>query len=221
MADADLVLALDQGTTSSRAIVFDHAGEARAVAQYPTTQQYPQSGWVNQDPAEIWETTLAAAREVLNRAETPVSRVAAIGIANQRETTILWDRGSGQAVAPAIVWQSRQSAPIVDMIERRGKTARYQEVTGLVPDAYFSATKIAWLLEQDRELRRRAEAGEVLFGTVDSWLLWHLSGGRHHLTDAANASRTLLYDIAGGRVVGGAAGRSSDSAVDAARGPGQ
>ena len=190
-----LVLALDQGTTSSRAILFDEAGEIRSVAQRPTTQLYPQPGWVNHDPDEIWETTLAVAREALAKARVGASDVAAIGITNQRETTILWDRRTGKPVAPAIVWQSRQTAELVDAIGARGMAAAYQKLTGLVPDAYFSATKIAWLLDRDPELRRRAEAGEVLFGTVDAWLLWKLSGGTLHATDVSNASRTMLFDI--------------------------
>ena len=191
----DLVLALDQGTTSSRAILFDAAGAIRGLGQRPTTQLYPHPGWVNQDATEIWETTLAVAREALAVAGVTADRVAAIGVTNQRETTVLWERASGRPVGPAIVWQSRQTAPMVEAIARRGMAETYQRRTGLVPDAYFSATKIAWMLDQDPELRRRAEAGEVLFGTVDSWLLWQLSGGRAHLTDAANASRTMLFDI--------------------------
>lgn len=189
------ILALDQGTTSSRAILFDAQGIPLHAAQRPTTQLYPRPGWVNQEPDEIWASTLAVAREALAAANLRADQLAAIGIATQRETTILWDRATGRAVAPAIVWQSRQSAPLVDAIAARGMSQVYQRLTGLVPDAYFSATKIAWLLDADPELRRRAEAGEVLFGTVDSWLLWHLSGGRAHLTDATNASRTMLYDI--------------------------
>ena len=197
MADATpkLVLAIDQGTTSSRAILFDAQGSPRGQAQRPIAPTYPHPGWVEQDATAIWETTLAVAREVLEQTGTPPSSVAAIGIANQRETTVLWDRRTGIPVAPAVVWQSRQSAALVEAIERRGMTETYQRRTGLVPDAYFSATKVAWLLDRDPELRRRAEAGEVLFGTVDSWLLWHLSGGKVHATDYTNASRTMLYDI--------------------------
>lgn len=192
---ADLILALDQGTTSSRALLVGADGGIRGVAQRPTTQIYPEPGWVNQDPDEIWETTLAVAREVMGGAGVSAARLAAIGLTNQRETTILWDRSDGRPVGPAIVWQSRQTAPLVEAIARRGMTEIYQRRTGLVPDAYFSATKIAWMLERDPALRRRAETGEVLFGTVDSWLLWRLSGGRHHVTDYANASRTMLFDI--------------------------
>jgi glycerol kinase len=194
-ATGDVILALDQGTTSSRGILFDRSGRIVTIAQRPTTQHFPQPGWVNQDPDEIWETTLAVAKDAMAALGGAPTRIAAIGLANQRETTILWERRSGRPLGPAIVWQSRQTAPLVDAIRDRGMGATYERLTGLVPDAYFSATKIAWRLDNDRELRRRAEAGEVLFGTVDSWLLWHLSGGRVHVTDAANASRTMLYDI--------------------------
>ncbi|HEU5431389.1 MAG TPA: FGGY family carbohydrate kinase, partial [Thermomicrobiales bacterium] len=188
------VLAIDQGTTSSRAILFDRDANPRGLAQIPVALQYPQPGWVNQDAVEIWRSTLAAARQAVADAGG-AANVAAIGIANQRETTILWDRQTGRPVAPAIVWQSRQSADLVDAIVARGMAETYQRRTGLVPDAYFSATKIAWLLAADPSLRRRAEAGAVLFGTVDSWLIWNLTGGRLHVTDVTNASRTMLFDI--------------------------
>ncbi len=189
------VLAIDQGTTSSRAIVFDRAGQIRGLGQHPTRQIYPQPGWVNQDADELWNTTVRSIHDALVAADVSASQLAAIGITNQRETTILWDRATGRPVAPAIVWQSRQTAPLVTAIERRGMSSVYQELTGLVPDAYFSATKIAWLLDETPELRQKAEAGEVLFGTVESWLLWKLSGGRAHLTDVSNAARTMLFDI--------------------------
>ncbi len=194
-AGGGLVLALDQGTTSSRAILFAADGGVRAVAQAPVAARYPQPGWVEQDAEELWTTTLATAREALARAGVAAADVAAVGIANQRETTVLWDRATGAPVAPAIVWQSRQTAPLVDALVGRGMAEAYTRTTGLVPDAYFSATKVAWLLDGDRELRRRAEAGEVLFGTVDAWLLWKLSGGTLHATDVTNASRTMLFDI--------------------------
>lgn len=194
-SDQSLVLALDQGTTSSRAILFDRSGAIRGLAQQPTTQTFPHPGWVNQDADEIWTSTLGVARAALNDAGVESTQVSAIGIANQRETTILWDRSTGRPVAPAIVWQSRQTTQLVDAMVTRGMTETVQQRTGLVPDAYFSATKIAWLLDQDPELRRRAEAGEILFGTVDCWLLWRLSAGTVHRTDAANASRTMLFDI--------------------------
>jgi glycerol kinase len=191
------VLAIDQGTTSSRAIVFDREGHIRGLGQHPTRQIYPQPGWVNQDASELWDTTVRSIQDAVAAAGVSANRIAAIGITNQRETTILWDRATGSPVAPAIVWQSRQTAPLVAAIDRRDMSATYQHITGLVPDAYFSATKIAWMLNQVPELRRRAEGGEILFGTVESWLLWKLSGGRAHLTDVSNAARTMLFDIRG------------------------
>lgn len=189
------ILAIDQGTTSSRAIVFDPLGVALGSAQTSINQHYPQPGWVNHDAGEIWTSTTQVARDAIAAAEIPLDKIAAIGITNQRETTILWDRATGQPVAPAIVWQSRQSVPQVEAIARRGMTETYQRRTGLVPDAYFSATKIAWLLEHDPDLARRAEAGDICFGTVDSWLVWNLTGGREHVIDATNAGRTMLVDI--------------------------
>jgi len=189
------VLALDQGTTSSRAIIFDQEGNIVSLAQRPIDQIYPHPGWVNQDAEHIWEVTLSVMKEAVQQSQLDISQIAAIGITNQRETTILWDRATGKPVGPAIVWQSRQTSHLVDDIFRRGKAERYQQITGLVPDAYFSATKILWMLEQDPEVRRRAEQGDLAFGTVDSWLLWKLSGGKVHLTDYSNASRTMLFDI--------------------------
>jgi len=192
------VLALDQGTSSSRAIVFDRDGAQIAEARRPLAASFPHTGWVNQDAREIVGTTVEAAREAIARANLDPTAIAAIGIANQRETTVLWDRVTGEPVAPAIVWQSRQSAPQVEAIVGRGMADRYQAITGLVPDAYFSATKLAWLLETEPELRRRAEAGDLLFGTVETWLIWNLTGGARHVTDIANASRTMLLDLASG-----------------------
>src|SRR5215216_1143301 len=155
------VLAIDQGTTSSRALVIDRSSRVLGAAQAAIEPTYPQPGWVNQDASELWMTTLRVARDAVEHSGVPAAEIAGIGIANQRETTILWDRATGEPVAPAIVWQSRQSTAQVDDIVRRGEAGRYQRITGLVPDAYFSATKIAWLLEEDRELRRRAEAGDL------------------------------------------------------------
>jgi glycerol kinase len=195
MGTAKYILALDQGTTSSRAVVFDELARERAIARQPTTQLYPQLGWVNQDAAEIWSTTLETARAALHQAEVSGCDVAGIGIVNQRETLVVWDRKTSNAVSPAIVWQSRQSQPQVEALLARGMGDLYQSMTGLVPDAYFTATKLAWLLEEDIGLRRRAEAGELLAGTVDSWLLWNLTGGSVHATDASNASRTMLFNI--------------------------
>ena len=189
------VLAIDQGTTSSRAIVFDQAGEVRGFGQHPTQQLFPHPGWVNQSADDIWMTTLTSIHEAIASAGIGATQLAGIGISNQRETTILWDRATGRPVAPAIVWQSRQSAPYVQAIDDRRMSATYHQITGLVPDAYFSATKIACLLDDDSELRQRAENGEIAFGTVESWLIWNLSGGRAHVTDVANASRTMLFNI--------------------------
>ena len=190
-----LILSIDQGTTSSRAMVFDERGDTVAVAQEPVESTFPAPGWVNQDASAIWETTLRVARQAIERSGHEATEIRGIGITNQRETTILWDRTTGTPVAPAIVWQSRQSAGFVDAIKARGKAAAYQQLTGLVPDAYFSATKIAWLFDAQPEVRRRAEAGDLCFGTVDSWLMWNLSGGGRHVTDISNASRTMLFDI--------------------------
>lgn len=189
------VVAIDQGTTSSRALVFNADGDVIGSAQRAIPPIFPQPGWVNHDASLLWDVTLAVTREAIESAGISAAQIAGIGIANQRETTVLWDRITGEPVAPAIVWQSRQSAPQVNALTKRGMADTYQRVTGLVPDAYFSATKIAWLLENDPELRHRADAGELRFGTVDSWLMWKLSGGRQHVTDFSNASRTMLYDI--------------------------
>ncbi|CAA9563643.1 MAG: Glycerol kinase [uncultured Thermomicrobiales bacterium] len=194
-ADGPLVLALDQGTTSSRAILFGRDGTVRGMAQRPLAVTYPHPGWVNQDARDIRDDTLAVAREAMASAGIGAADIAAIGIANQRETTILWDRRTGEPVAPAIVWQSRQSASVVEALEGRGMSAAVQDRTGLVPDSYFSATKVAWMLDADPELRRRAASVEIAFGTVDSWLLWTLTGGTHHITDVTNASRTMVFDI--------------------------
>jgi glycerol kinase len=195
MGTANHILALDQGTTSSRAMVFDEVARERSLAQQPTTQLYPRPGWVNQDAAEIWQTTLDTARAALQQAALSGHDVAGIGIVNQRETLVVWDRETSNPVSPAIVWQSRQSQPQVEALLARDMGATYQRTTGLVPDAYFTASKLAWLLEENADLRRRAEAGELLAGTVDSWLLWNLTAGAVHATDISNASRTMLFDI--------------------------
>ena len=189
------ILALDQGTTSSRAIVFDAAGAILAVAQKEFTQHFPQPGWVEHNPEEIWATQVAVAGEAIARAGLQARDVAAIGITNQRETTIVWDRATGRPVCNAIVWQDRRTAAACDALKARGLEARVMEKTGLVLDAYFSGTKLAWVLDNVSGARRRAEAGELLFGTVDTWLVWKLSGGASHVTDPSNASRTLLYNI--------------------------
>jgi glycerol kinase len=189
------VLALDQGTTSSRALLFDHEGRAAAAAQQELPQIYPQPGHLEHDPEAIWGTQLACARAALARAGVGPEAVAALGITNQRETTLVWERATGKPVANAIVWQSRVSAGICDRLKAEGQEELFRRKTGLVLDAYFSGTKIKHLLDTVPGLRSRAEAGEVLFGTVDSFLLWRLTGGRVHATDVSNASRTLLFDI--------------------------
>jgi glycerol kinase len=189
------VLALDQGTTSSRAIIFDRAASIRAVAQREFTQIYPQPGWVEHDPTEIWATQSGVLAEVLAKAAIAPTELAAIGITNQRETTVLWERASGRPVANAIVWQDRRTAPICDALRAAGHEATFTRKTGLVLDPYFSGTKLKWLLDNTPGARERALRGELAFGTVDSWLIWNLSGGAAHVTDASNASRTLLFDI--------------------------
>ncbi len=189
------ILALDQGTTSSRAIVFGHDGQSVAVAQQEFPQILPAPGIVEHDPEAIWSSQLAVAREVLKKAKLTAADIAAIGIANQRETTVLWERATGRPVANAIVWQSRVTAPICDRLKADGHEQVFRDKTGLVVDAYFSGTKIKHLLDTVSGLRQRAEAGEILFGTVDTWLLWRLTGGRRHATDVSNASRTLIFNI--------------------------
>ena len=185
------VLAIDQGTTSSRAIVFDARGEIRAVAQREFTQHFPRPGWVEHDPEEIWRTMLSVCREALDTG----GPVAAIGITNQRETTLVWDRESGDAIHPAIVWQDRRTASHCAALEAEGRGALFEERTGLRLDPYFSGTKVAWILDNVAGARARAERGGLAFGTVDTFLLWRLTGGAVHATDATNASRTLLFDI--------------------------
>jgi glycerol kinase len=192
------VLALDQGTTSSRSILFDHDGAIVAVAQREFTQHFPRSGWVEHDAEEIWATQVATVAEVLARAHAKLTDLAAIGITNQRETTVLWDRASGRPVAPAIVWQDRRTADTCARLKAEGHEPEVARRTGLLLDPYFSGTKLAWLLDSDPSLRARAERGELAFGTIDSWLAWKLSEGAQHLTDATNASRTLLLNIATG-----------------------
>ncbi|MDP3701921.1 MAG: glycerol kinase GlpK [Hylemonella sp.] len=190
----DHILALDQGTTSSRAIVFDRRGTVVALAQQEFTQHFPQPGWVEHDASEIWRSQLAVARQALARASLGAHQLRAMAITNQRETTVLWDRATGEPVAPAIVWQDRRTAELCARLRPRW-ASRIQRKTGLVLDAYFSATKLQWLLDHVPGARARAEVGELAFGTIDSWLLWNLTGGRLHATDASNASRTLLFNI--------------------------
>jgi glycerol kinase len=189
------ILALDQGTTSSRAIVYDHDGSARAAAQKEFTQLFPSPGWVEHDPQEIWASQIGVAVEALGRAHVRPADVAAIGITNQRETTIVWDRETGVPIANAIVWQDRRTADFCEQLKEDGASGMIQEKTGLLVDAYFSASKIRWLLDNTPGARARAHAGKLLFGTVDSWLLWKLTGHAVHATDVSNASRTMLFNI--------------------------
>ncbi|WP_254063089.1 glycerol kinase GlpK [Caulobacter sp. S45] len=195
MAGGGLVMALDQGTTSSRALVFDAAAEVVAVAQAEFPQRYPSEGWVEHDPEAIWSTTLSTAREAMQAGERSGGVVSAIGVTNQRETTLVWDRRSGQPIYNAIVWQDRRTAAICRQLETDGMLDEVRSRSGLLLDPYFSATKAAWILDHVEGARGLARAGRLAFGTVDSFLLWRLTGGRTHATDATNASRTNLYDI--------------------------
>ncbi len=192
---ATYLMALDAGTTSSRCILFNHAGEVCAMAQKEFTQYFPQPGWVEHDAEEIWETQLAVAREAMDKIGAKASDIAAIGIANQRETTIVWEKATGRPIHHAIVWQCRRTADTCDALKAKGLAQSFREKTGLVIDAYFSATKVKWILDHVEGARARAEAGELLFGTVETWLIWKLTGGEVHATDYSNASRTMLFNI--------------------------
>ena len=189
------ILALDQGTTSSRAILFDEQQNIIGIAQKEFTQHYPKEGWVEHDPMEIYSSQYAVMMEVIAKSGVEVSDIRGIGITNQRETTILWDAKTGRPVYNAIVWQCRRTADRIDALSKQGLDGYIRQTTGLIPDAYFSATKIAWILDRIPNGRERAKAGEILFGTVDSWLIWKLTGGKVHVTDYTNASRTMLYNI--------------------------
>ncbi|MBI1172429.1 glycerol kinase GlpK [bacterium] len=193
------ILAIDQGTTSSRSILFDAGLRPVASAQQEFPQHYPASGWVEHDPSDLWSTTAATARAAIERAGIGAEAVAAIGITNQRETTLLWERATGRPLHRAIVWQDRRTAPICEALRAAGHEAMVTQRTGLLLDPYFSGTKLKWLLDTIPGARARAQKGELAFGTVDSWLIWNLTGGRVHATDATNASRTLLYDIGANR----------------------
>ena len=193
------ILAIDQGTSSSRAILFDKDYMPVASGQAEFTQYFPLSGWVEHDPEEIWATTLSTCRDTLEKAGADMVDVAAIGITNQRETTVIWDRETGAPIHNAIVWQDRRTADFCDALKARGLEETFRAKTGLLLDPYFSGTKIAWLLDNVAGAREKAEAGKLAFGTIDSFLLWRLTGGKSHLTDATNASRTLVYDIHQGR----------------------
>lgn len=189
------ILSLDQGTTSSRAIIFDHNGDITAIAQREFTQIYPQAGWVEHDPMEIWSTQLAVVTEVIVKAGLTVSDIDSIGITNQRETTVVWDKETGMPIHNAIVWQDRRTSAYCDEIKAKGLSGKIQEKTGLIIDAYFSATKVRWILENVAGARAKAEAGKLAFGTIDSWLIWKLTAGEKHVTDVTNASRTMIYNI--------------------------
>lgn len=189
------ILALDQGTTSSRAILFDKRGRIFAVAQKEFPQHFPQPGWVEHDPEDIWKSQLSVARSVLRKAKITAADVAGIGIANQRETTLAWDRRTGKPVSNAIVWQDRRTAAACDELRKQKLDRTIQKKTGLIVDAYFSGTKLQWILDNVAGAREKADAGDLAFGTVDSWLIWKLTGGEVHVTDATNASRTMLYNI--------------------------
>jgi glycerol kinase len=189
------ILALDQGTTSSRAVLFNRDGQPVATAQQEFTQHFPKPGWVEHDAQEIWQTQKTVMQNVVKQAGIEASHIQAIGITNQRETTVVWDRQTGIPIAPAIVWQDRRTADVCDRLKQRGKAAEIQRKTGLVLDAYFSATKLAWLLDHVPGARQKAEQGHLAFGTIDTWLVWQLTGGRVHATDPSNASRTLLFNL--------------------------
>ena len=195
MREERYILALDQGTTSSRAILFDRKGQVCGMSQKEIKQIYPQPGWVEHNAEEIWQSIKEVAYEALQEAEVTASQVAAIGITNQRETTVVWDKATGKTIHNAIVWQSRQTADICTDILAEGLEPMVQEKTGLVVDAYFSGTKVKWLLDQIPGAREKATKGEILFGTIDTWLVWNLTGGKVHVTDYSNASRTMMFNI--------------------------
>ncbi|MDQ1138750.1 glycerol kinase GlpK [Pedobacter agri] len=189
------IMSLDQGTTSSRAIIFNHNGEIVAIAQKEFTQIYPQAGWVEHNPLEIWSTQLSVAAEVIVKAGLSATDINSIGITNQRETTVVWDRETGLPVYNAIVWQDRRTSSYCDEIKAQGLAKKIQDKTGLIIDSYFSATKAKWILENVEGAREKADAGKLAFGTIDSWLIWKLTGGEKHVTDVTNASRTMIYNI--------------------------
>ena len=189
------IMSLDQGTTSSRAIIFNQNGEIVAIAQREFTQIYPQAGWVEHDPLEIWSTQLSVAAEVIVKAGLSATDIDSIGITNQRETTVVWDRETGQPIYNAIVWQDRRTSTYCDEIKAQGLSKKIQEKTGLIIDSYFSATKAKWILENVEGAKEKAEAGKLAFGTIDSWLIWKLTAGEKHVTDVTNASRTMIYNI--------------------------
>ena len=192
---AKYVMALDSGTTSNRCILFDREGKICSMAQKEFTQYFPKPGWVEHNADEIWSTQLGVAAEAMAHIDASAEDIAAIGITNQRETTIVWERETGQPICPAIVWQCRRTSAYCDELKKRGLTETFRQKTGLVIDAYFSGTKLAWILEHVEGARERAEKGELLFGTVETWLIWKLTKGKAHVTDYTNASRTMLFNI--------------------------
>ena len=189
------ILAIDAGTTSSRAILFDKNAKPIEIAQYEFNQFFPKEGWVEHDPLEIWNTQLKAIREVIQKSKIDPKNINSIGITNQRETTVIWNKDNGQPVYNAIVWQDRRTASFCDKLKEENQSELIQNKTGLVIDAYFSGTKIKWILDSNSEIRKQANEGQLIFGTIDTWLIWNLSKGKYHLTDPSNASRTLLYNI--------------------------
>ena len=189
------ILAIDAGTTSSRAILFDKDANPVEISQYEFNQFFPKEGWVEHDATEIWDTQLKAIKEVIKKSKIDSKNIDSIGITNQRETTVIWNKDNGQPVYNAIVWQDRRTASFCDKLKEDNKSELIQNKTGLVIDAYFSGTKIKWILDSKREIREQAEKGQLIFGTIDTWLIWNLTKGRHHITDPSNASRTLLYNI--------------------------
>ena len=189
------IIALDQGTTSSRSIIFDSKGNIVSLAQYPFTQIYPKPGWVEHDPMEIWASQLSVATEAISKIGASADEIASIGITNQRETTVVWNRETGMPIYNAIVWQCRRTAERIDQLKEDGLTDYVKETTGLIPDAYFSASKVAWILDHVEGAREQAENGDLAFGTIDTWLIWNLTRGEVHATDYTNASRTMMFDI--------------------------
>ncbi len=192
---AKYIMALDAGTTSNRCCLFNEAGEVCSMAQKEFTQYFPQPGWVEHDANEIWSTQLEVARQAMDNIGATAANIAAIGITNQRETTIVWDKKTGEPICRAIVWQCRRTSKYCDELKAKGLTESFRNKTGLVIDAYFSGTKLRWILENVPGARERAEKGELLFGTVETWLIWKLTGGKAHVTDYSNASRTMLFNI--------------------------
>ena len=189
------ILAIDAGTTSSRAILFDKDANPVEISQYEFNQFFPKEGWVEHDPIEIWNTQLKAIKEVIKKSKIDPKNIDSIGITNQRETTVIWNKDNGQPVYNAIVWQDRRTASFCDKLKEDNKSELIQNKTGLVIDAYFSGTKIKWILDSKSKIREQADNGQLIFGTIDTWLIWNLTKGKYHITDPSNASRTLLYNI--------------------------